>query len=819
MSSAAQPRVHTRPFVHALNAIGREEFALRWEQAQRVVHENGLAYNSFAPAPNQLRPWQLDALPLLISATEWQSVTAAIRQRARLLNLILQDVYGPQNLLKRGALPADLVYAHPDFLRPYVGYTPPNNRFLNVYAADLARSPDGQWWAIGDRTESPSGLGYVLENRIAISGMLPEVFHQCHVQRLAPFFIALQEMLRGLAPHNRENPRMVLLTHGPTSPNYFEDAYLARYLGMTLVEGGDLTVRHEQVLLKTLGGLLPVDVIYRRPNSSDCDPLELNSTSRLGVAGLTQSLRSGQVSLANPLGSGLVESPAFMAYLPQLCQTLLNEPLLMPNVATWWCGDPVALAHVKANIDRLLFLPAFRRRGAARPAQSLFVGMTKEQIWERVSAQPAAYAAQERVARSCVPMWGHLLQPAHLAVRAYAVSTPDSYEVMHGALARTSDSAGFLDESIRQGEGSKDTWVLAAGPVEHVSLLEEPGQAIVLRRSGAELPSRAADNFFWLGRQLERAEATARLLRSTVNRMTGETRFTSNVELPVLLRCLAELGQIEPGYAVSDLQTRLPAIEASLPFAVCDAESHNSLRGVLDESMLLGSLVRDRLSQDTWRILRRMDDSFRPVQAEAMSLADVRDLTDVLIARLAAFSGIVRESMTRTQAYYFLELGRRLERSLQILNVIKGIFIPLPAAHRPIFETALEVSDSLMTYRSRYMSNFQLAAVLDLLITDETSPRSLAYQFVELQSHVEQLPRDRSLPGFTEEQRQAMSLLNSIRMLDIAALADSHSLGDYSQLRKLTEAWESALPQLAEAISHRYLVHTVAAHQLSEIRP
>ena len=819
MMDSLQPRLHSKVFLDEIVQIGRNEFEHRWQQAQRTVQSNDFAYSGYATPEDKARPWELDAIPFLISSAEWNSVSAGLEQRAHLLNLVLQDLYGKQSLLKQGILPPELVFSHPGFLRAYHGQHVQNDCFLHFYAADLARSPNGEWWVLADRTEAPSGIGFALENRILISRMYPELFHQCRVERLAPFFIAAQETLRSIAPHGPENPRVVLLSHGPTSPNYFEDAYLARYLGYTLVEGGDLAVRKNQVMLKTLGGLIPVDVILRRQNSNACDPLELDSSSRMGAAGLTQAARSGQVGIANALGSGLIESAAFMAFMPRLCQSLLGEELLMSGVASWLCGLPDQLNYVLKNLEKLIVKPAFRMRGENCHSVETLSKMSAKKLSEVIKANPTQFAAQEKVMRSSIPVWRGNIQPAYLSLRAYAVASGDSYTVMRGALARTASALDPLELSIRKGEGSKDAWVLADSPVEYVTLLKEQGRTITLRRSGAELPSRAADNIFWLGRQVERAEAIARLLRSAVSRMSGETRSTSDLEVPVLLRCLADQGQVEPGYAIEKMRSQLPPAEQVLIASVFDKSQPSSLRSVLDQLFRLGSIVRDRISLDTWRIIRRIDKGFQPEKYGVTNLSDVLTMTDELITELAAFSGIVMESMTRTQAFRFLELGRRVERSSQIMSLVKNCFIPMPQAQGPILETVLEVADSLMTYRSRYLANLQLAAVLDLLLTDESNPRSLVFQFMQLSKHVERLPRNQEQPGYTAEQRLAMTLLHSVRMLDIQAIAEAHSLGDYETLERLIETWESQLPKLSEAISHRYLVHAIPSHQLSDISP
>jgi uncharacterized alpha-E superfamily protein len=534
---------------------------------------------------------------------------------------------------------------------------------------------------------------------------------------------------------------------------------------------------------------------------------------------LNQAVLAGNVTLANSLGSGLVESLAFTSFLPQLAQAMLGEPLQMAGVATYWCGQPDSLTYVLAHLDELTIFPAFRRRGRDGLLQRQLSEMTHEQLSQAILARPADFAAQEKIVRSTAPIWRQSLQSAHVALRTYVTTSGDTSVVMPGALVRVSSTLDPLEMSIQKGEGSKDAWVLSDGPVENVTLLEQTSATIAVRRSVAELPSRAAENIFWLGRQLERADTAARLLRGAASRMDGETRSSSAVELPLLLRCLADQGHLEPGYAVPEMRTHLPPIEQALPRLVFDTSQPPSLRSVVDELFRLGSVVRDRMSLDTWRIIRSIDEGFLPNRIESTSLFELLSLIDALITKLSAFSGIVSDSMTRTQSYQFLDLGRRIELALQTTSMVKNFFIPMPLVKRPAMETILEVADSLMTYRMRYMANLQLAPVLDLILTDETNPCSLAYQLLRLSELVDQLPRDRVQPGYSPEQRIAMSLAHSIKLLDIEAVAEAHVLGDFATLGNLIRNWEKQLQQTAEAISHRYFVHAASAHQLAMIRP
>jgi uncharacterized circularly permuted ATP-grasp superfamily protein/uncharacterized alpha-E superfamily protein len=815
------PRPHCERFAGLLEELGRDEFARRWSLAQGQLHENGIAFSSYGDPKGKPRPWELDPLPVLIAADAWHRISGALAQRARLLDQILADLYGPQRLLSEGLLPAGVVFRHPGFLRPCHGQVPTDGRFLHLYSADLARAQDGVWWVLNDRTDAPSGAGYVLENRIVISRMLPDIFHQCQIKRLAPYFIALRKTLSQLAPLNRENPRIVVLSQGPNSPNFFEDAYLARYLGYTLVEGGDLTVRDGRVMLKTLGGLLPIDVILRRPNSESSDPLELAPESTEGVAGLLQATRNGSVRAVNMLGSGLIESPVFMAFLPRLCEELLGETLAIPNVATWWCGSPKALEFVLKNLDGLTVKPAFRRRGGGEAAARRLQSMTRDELVAVLKSAPHDYVAQESFNRSTTPAWSaDGLHPVHMALRTYLVASSDGFEVMQGGLARLASSSAPLESSLLAGEFSKDCWVVSDQPVNPVSLLKRQAQTVELQRGGAELPSRVADNLFWLGRYIERAEAGTRLLRTILSRLTGESDSEDMPEFPVLLRALAEQGQIEPGFVVDGIRDQLPAIERALPAMALDEEFSGSLRSTIAALFRTASLVRDRLSIDSWRIVRRVERQCRPLPVYAG--ADATDLLAILnqlVIDLAAFSGLVGESMTRTLAWRFLDLGRRLEKAQNAIWLVQSALACSDRETSPVLETLLEAADSLMTYRSRYLMNLQFAAVVDLLLTDETNPRSLAYQLVRLADDVDNLPRQRIQPRLSEDQRLAMSLLHDIRMIDVQVLADERGGVQQDTLERLLAGLEERLPKLADAIYHKYLVHAGPVQQMAEILP
>jgi uncharacterized circularly permuted ATP-grasp superfamily protein/uncharacterized alpha-E superfamily protein len=801
-------------FAAAASHLSSEEFAHRWQQAQRMLRQNSLAYPEPGDVAARRHPWALDAFPLAISAKDWRIVERGLEQRARLLDQILCDLFGPQRLLREGVLPTEVLFRHPGFLLPYHGCPLGGGHWLHLYAADLARSPDGRWWVLDDRTEAPSGAGFALENRIVMSRMLPGVIHTCRVERLASFFVRIKQLLSQLSPVQQEEPRIVLLSRAAGSANYFEDAFLARYLGYTLAEAGDLDVRGNKVYLKTLAGLSRVDVLWRRPNSEDCDPLELSTNSPIGVAGLSQVIRDGNVAVVNSLGSGLVESPVFMAFLPQLCVKLLGEPLLMPGVATWWCGDPKSRRYVISRIDELEIRPAYRRRGAGEAETVRLAQMSKKQLVALIDADPGAYIAREFVNRSNAPIWsemGH--ERAYVALRAFAVRNGDSYQLMPGGLARLSKTVQPLELTLLAGEGSKDTWVLADRPVAAVTLLEHGDAPVEIRRGGVELPSRAAEHFFWLGRHTSRAEALAKLIRATALRLGSEESSTELSELPVLLRVLAELGQIEPGVVVEEIRSLLPAVEELLPEAVFDNEELGALRAIVSRISISAASVRDLISIDNWKNLRQMNDTFWR-SAESDALLDVLEKVDGLIVQLAAFSGHVAEGMTRTHAWRFLDFGRRLEHALQTVTLIRSMFGESAAADHATYEAILEVCDALMTYRSRYASRMQLAPVLDLLVTDESNPRSVLFHMLQCATHVEELPHPRSESERRPEHRLVTSLVTMLRSIDVQKISQSWSAGDNEPLVTLLETVEETLPQLSDEISHRYFFHSGPTVQL-----
>jgi uncharacterized circularly permuted ATP-grasp superfamily protein/uncharacterized alpha-E superfamily protein len=803
--------------IGGVHRSGESGLANRSEQVKRSLRENGVTYNVDGAPKGPDRPWELDPLPLMFGKQEWQSLSESLVQRATLLNMILADVYGPMRLVREGVLPLSLVFDSPGYLLPCHGIGQPDQVYLSLYAAHLARQRNGQWLVLADRTRGPSGTGYTLENRIAVSRALRQDFETLHIERLASFYIALQERLVALAPGKRDNPRVVLLTPGARSPTFFEDGYLARYLGYMLVEGGDLTVRGATVYLKTLGGLLPVDVILRRIPDRDSDPLELDPDATFGTAGLVQSLRDGEVVVANAIGSGFLEAPALAAFLPEACRLLLNEDLQCASLRTWWCGRRDDLKYVEANLGQLIVRSALDRHGAQPIVGGDLSRDQRRRLVESIRRHPEHYIAQELAERSTAPVWnGKKIEPWRLELRTFAVAGKDGYQMMPGGLARVFGSPHAIGESMAAGQSSKDVWILSDAPVEPVTLLKQPAKLVELRRSIDDLPSRVADYLYWLGRHAERAEFMVRHLRSCLVRLTNDLEPAGVSELVQLVDALSDGEPPSPrdGDVVDDAV--IDALRQEVIDWLFDASRPGALAHTLEAHFNAASQVRDRLSVDSWRIVNQLNlNSLFPWEPRPGRLGDLVLLMNQAINLLAALTGLGTESMTRGLGWRFLDMGRRIERAQQTTRLFRRLLVAADSEATPLLEAILEICGSSMTYRSRYRASLQLAPVLDLLLVDDSNPRSVCHQLNSLSGHVEVIPKMVGESVHSAEQRIMWSAQSLLRLTDVEALCEIDRSGQRDRLESLLVQLEEHLRSLSTEITHNYLTHTGPARQLN----
>lgn len=807
---ALRPAWHA--FVSSLDDLGAVELAGRWEYARRLIRENGVTYNVHGDQGGD-RPWMLDPIPLLLSQADFAEIDVAMQQRARLLNLVLADVYGPQDLLTEGVLPAEIVYSGGGFLRACHGVTPPGGVWLHLYFADIARRADGSLMVLSDRTQTPSGAGYALENRLVLSRIIPEAFRISRVQRLASFFRAAQQSLYELAQRHRDNPRVIVLSPGPLNQNYFEHAYLARYLGYGLAEGGDLTCRDGHVYLKTLGGLQQVDVILRRLDDAYCDPLELRPDSFLGVPGLVNAVRQRNVVVANALGSGLVESPALMPFLPALCRRLLAQDLLVPSVDTWWCGHADARNYVLDQLPQMVVRLVTRSWEPIFPAR--LAAAELDELRQRINARPELYVGQAQPSLATAPaLVDGTLQPRATSVRVILAATAEGYHVMPGGLARFSGDGEVLNFSMSRGGGSKDVWVVASGPVDQFSMLPPPESPVPLSRGGGDLPSRVADNLFWLGRYVERAEGIVRLARGVLSRLSDQPLQASDE----LLALVSALAQQTGGLADEMQRDPFELLAAAIVPALFDRQRDGSLVSCIDASTRVARIVRDRISLDTWRVLSSLAAEMEQALAGARRAGDLLIFLNRLIRDLSAFGGLAFDSMTRGHGWRFLDMGRRMERAFNVLGLMQYTLIPVRVHDDPLLEAVLEIAESWMTYRRRYLTSLQVAPLVDLLLVDETNPRSVAFQVAQLADNVDHLPRDQAHPRRSREQKVAARLLTTIRVLDVEDIVAVQEDSRHTELERTLGRCRDEIAELSEAISLSYLSHTVLSRQLSSLR-
>ena len=776
-------RAHWRPLIARLRADESPDAVRRsLELTRRLIVENGVTYNVYADPQGADRPWALDPLPFVVPAAEWRTIEAGVAQRARVLNALLADIYGPQRLLAEGHVPAELPFGHPNYLWPCQGLRPVDGNWLHVYAADLARAPDGRWWLLADRTQAPSGAGYALENREILEQVLPEAIADMAVRRVRGFFGGLRAAL--LATAGDEEPLAVILTPGPYNETYFEHAYLARQLGMPLVEGHDLTVRGDTVYLKTLGGLRRVHSIFRRLDDDFCDPLELRSDSALGVPGLLGCLRAGRVMVANALGTGVLESAAWLGFLPPIAERLIGEKLLLlPEVATWWLGEKPALEYVLANLDRLVIKPAYPNQRFEPMFGRDFSGAEREALISRLQNRPYAYVAQEHVRLSQAPVWKSAasteLATRALTMRVYAVMTPDGVRVMPGGLARVANEAAADVVSTQRGGGAKDVWVLNDSAFEE-TLSPPAAQADAGKMAHARqdyIPSRLVENLYWLGRNAVRCENTARLLLRTLAARSDGRVF------PHAQQVCRQLGAIAP---TEQIQDALRAPESQ------------GLHADVRQLAWCASQVRNRLSTRYWRGVVGLQ---RQMQEAAASRGSIREVYERLLLSLAALTGFSEEDMMHDEGWRVMRLGRRIERMQFVANILGQQLTGTQATRAETIEWLLEVCDSTPIYRARYAGAARLSQMLNLLMYDDGHPMALAFHRRSIDRDLDDLAR--SLGGERERSVPDVPLLPAGSAMLLDAPGDAGMEARASLAQQLAELAARA-GELSDRLSRRY---------------
>ncbi len=690
-----------------LSVTAPEDWTQRFARGDQYLRDQGVYLRHYGESGPAEREWPLSHVPVLIEESDWGDITRGLIQRANLLEQVMADLYGPGRLVSDGHLPPALVAGNPEWLRPMVGITPRGGHHLHFVAFEIGRGPDGRWWVLGDRTQAPSGAGFALENRVATSRVFSDFYPGAHVHRLAGFFRSFRNALMDLRAE--PDSRVAILTPGPLTDTYFEHAYIARYLGFLLVQGEDLTVQTGRLMIRTVAGLTPVSVLWRRLDSGWADPLELDPASRLGTPGMVSALRNQTATMVNALGSGVLETRAFLAFLPRIARALLGQDLILPNVATWWCGQPTERDHVAANSDRMFISPALSTRP---PYEDWQDHRPTGPLPDWLDQHGADYVGQERVTLSTTPAFvDGRLRPRPMSLRVFLLRTSQGWEVMPGGFARIGRGGDAGAIAMQKGGAAADVWVVSPRPVETATLLATGGD--VARRGLSVLPARAADNLFWLGRYVERTEGILRLLRAR-NARLAESGSAAGPLLAGMDPLLTVLG-VDPNEGIPQ-----------------------GLIQTLGAAIASAGAVRDRFSPDGWSALADLDKTMRRMSQRVTVGDDAARAIGKLLRKLTGFSGLVHENMYRFLGWRFLKLGQHHERAMGMTAILATLADP--DAPEGALDLAVEVGDSVMTHRRRFALVTARDTVVELMALDEMNPRAVRFQLDGIRDQLSHLP-------------------------------------------------------------------------------
>jgi uncharacterized circularly permuted ATP-grasp superfamily protein/uncharacterized alpha-E superfamily protein len=800
----------------SLRDLGTEVLQEREQKARRILRDDGATFNIYSGEGGPSSTWELDPVPYIIGSEDWARIEQGLLERSELFNLMLRDLYGPRTLVRHGLLPPEALFSHGGFLRACQGIQLPGEHELIMHAVDMVRRADGSMCVLSDRTQAPSGSGYVLENRTVMSRVFPSLYRDSHVHRIASFYQRLRLKLISLSPAD-EPPLIVLLTPGGHNETYFEHTYLASYLGFPLVQAGDLIVRNGFLWMKSMDGLKRVDVLLRRVDDTYCDPVELRSDSRLGVPGLLEVVRAGRVVVANPLGSGVLENPVLLKYLPQISKSLLGREPRLHSVKTYWCGDDDDLKFITANIRELIVKPAYRSTGITSVWGGDLNDAQITQLLATLHSKRYQYVAQVRLEKPHIPAFARgTLEPRPSLLRTFSVATEGSYKILPGGLTRIGVDTDSKVISMQSGCPSKDTWVTATEPERSSSVDSAPDSA----RGSAEtpllsLPSRVVENLYWMGRYAERAEASLRLLRTVFVLLHGEEPITPTAR-KILLQTISDTTMTLPGFASASKQV-LADPDKELLRIIGDGSLAGSVKSTLNRMLSAADESKELLSTDTMRVINDLRDAMVGLDlALASGLTSApEEALDPLVTALTALSGLMHESMIRGIGWCFMELGKRIERALQIISTVRCLVTPVTDdVDQSTLLTALLVSmEVLITYRRRGRQRQGIELGLELVLLDSSNPRSLLFQLEQLQQHLAALPKAEDKHSeLQEEDRALLEAMTSLRLSRLPQLLESDS-AVREDMEQLLLRLESLLEEFNRIISDKHFDHRTDVQQ------
>ncbi|HLO45278.1 MAG TPA: circularly permuted type 2 ATP-grasp protein [Leadbetterella sp.] len=801
-----------------LETVGLDGIEERSKEINENLKENGVTYNVYNTENGANRAWKLDPIPFLIHENEWLTIEKGIKQRAHLMDLILKDIYGPQHLIKDAILPPELVFENTGFMLPCFDMKQKLQNQLLMYACDMARGPDGKMWLLDNRSQSPSGSGYALENRTVMAKVFPELNKNIYRNRLSPYFNHLQQTVEKLGNISNDNPNVVFLTPGSGNETYFEHVYLASYLGYTLVQGSDLLVRDGFVWLKSIDGLERVDVIIRRVDDEWCDPLELRQNSLLGVPGLLQVMRLGNVAVVNPPGASVVENYGLLAFMGNACKYLLGETLQMNSVATWWCGQEKELNYVLGHLPQLIIKKANRKQGFKSIYCRLLSKAELEEIKKMILQNPKEFVAQEEVSLSTTPSFVNgRLEPRFAALRTFMVSDGNDYKVLQGGLTRSSSVKDKFVISNQLGGISKDTWIVT----DHPTLYFE---RYVVRKNtshqqGNLLTSRNAENLFWVGRLYERTLSLTSFLRIVLGRLNENVNDKGQKQqayLVILLKSITHLTQTYPGFAEENDESIFENPEPELFGLINDIKKIGSVTYDIQSLLNTANQVSDRWNSDTRRILNLLDDSMQSLR-DTHSINQLSHRLDKLYTRLFGFYGNIYETLPRDNGFYLFEAGKNIERIISLISVLRSAFSfkNEEEVEAVILEAVLENHHLLTQYRHIYKSQWSLVAGLDMVLLEKNLPYTLSYLLDQLGQNLTKLPKSVHATRLSIDEKIVLEATTIIKLIDTESLVRVDDETQYrSGLDKTLEKVSDLISKVTGSLSSLYFSHSVIQHSL-----
>ncbi|RAJ11568.1 circularly permuted type 2 ATP-grasp protein [Arenibacter echinorum] len=823
------PQNGVKPYWNKLltefDKLGYDGLMARQRDIDWLLSENGVTYNVYNDPQGLHRPWNLNVVPFLLRQAEWQTVENGLKQRAQLLNLVLKDIYGEGNLIKNGIVPHEVIHGHRGFLRQCSGIEYSTEKFLSIYAADLSRGTDGRLWVVNDRAEAPSGMGYALENRSTTSRILPEMYAKMNVKRLSGFFKEFNQMLVDASPIKKDNPNIAILTPGSHNETYFEHAYLSSFLGYPLVQGNDLVVRDGYVWMKSLQGLKQIDVILRRVDDAFTDPLELREDSQLGVAGLLDVVRRKNVSIINPVGSGVIENPGLIPFMPAISRYLLKEELILPQIASWWCGQEQERKFVLENISQLVIKRIDRTNRESIHFAEFMTTLQLNDLKKEIELTPYRFVAQEKISFSTAPnLVDGTIESRNLVTRTFCIASNKDYSVMPGGLVRVAPDRETIRVSNQRGGTSKDFWVLEDSPVKE-DITRHWQKRSSLAASGLnDLPSLTAENLYWAGRYVGRTLVNARFLRMVMRQMAlvqNKNEKPDSVKLQVLFKAVTHLTGTYPGFAEKSSKGKM-AMEDPMQemlSVILDKDRPGSLAHNL--AMFGNSYysIRNLWSSDMWRVFENIQKIWQSFEeGQDRSINKILKVLNQLITRLIAFMGLIEESILVQQGLLLYFIGLQLEQSMLTITKCRSLLTIKyeEQVEYDLLEYLLTSHESLNIYRYSYRSHIQLEHLLDLVVLDLEYPRSLTFMLNRIQKDIARLPHSRKDNNLSNYQKYVFDAFSKLRLAESSNLVKTKSDTDYfrKDLDELLEQLSELLYKTSQSISSTYFNHTDKQNQL-----